>query len=100
MDMSGLRSQCEAFSREIKAWKTAATRWRTLAKRLMDSERIRFRGRLGEDVWERDLIIAPTQKWRRMVLENSSLESWSTCNHGPLTFALSPPGSFLDAEFG
>ena len=100
MDISGLRSQCEAYFLEIGAWKVAATRWRTLAKRLMGSDRIRFRGVVGEDVWERDLIIAPAQKWRRMVLDDEKLSSWSTYQHGPLSFALSPPGGLIDAEFG
>jgi hypothetical protein len=91
MDMAGLRSQCEVYFREIGAWKVAATRWRTLAKRLMNPDRVRFRGLASGKVWERDMIVAPTQKWRRMLLEDEKLSSWSTYQHGPLILALSPP---------
>lgn len=88
MEISQLVSEVH---KEIGAWQIAARRWRVLAKRLMASERIRFRGIVGGAVWERDVIVAPTQKWRRMVSRDSELATWSVAQHGPLTLALSPP---------
>lgn len=87
--------QCQTLAKEISAWKIAAQRWRSLAKRLMESERIRFRGIVGDQVWERDLIVAPTKKWERMLQTDVGLRVWSTCPFGPLTLALSPPPVIL-----
>lgn len=89
--MEGIIDRCEVLVREIIAWKLAAGRWRRFARRLMQSERIRFRGIVGESVWERDMILAPTQKWKRMLLDDELLGAWSTFQHGPLMIALSPP---------
>lgn len=94
--MDTLDGRCVTLTKEISAWKLAASRWRALCKRMMEPARFRFRGISDGDVWERDFVIAPTQRWRRMLQEDVSLSDWSTASYGPLTLALSPPpGVFL-----
>ena len=85
---------------KLNALRSVATRWRAFAKRMLSVERIRFRGVVGDGVWERDLIVAPRQKWGRMVAENPPLATWSTADFGPLVLALSPPAVTSElAEF-
>lgn len=84
---------------ELRAWKTTANRWRSAAKRLLRCERIRFRGMVSNEVWERDLIIAPTLRWEKLVGQNPEYRLYSTATCGPLTLALSPP-AVVDTSFG
>ena len=66
-------------------------KWRGVARRMLRCERIRFRGIVGDQVWERDLIVAPRREWARMVAGDPDLACWSTARFGPLMLALSPP---------
>lgn len=62
-----------------------------VARSLMKPRRFRFRGMVGEDVWERDFLVAPMRRWEGMVRRDKKLSTWSTAKVGPLVFALSPP---------
>lgn len=69
----------------------AVKKWRKLASGMLRVEHIRFRGKIDDQVWERDLIVAPRRKWEFLKRERPDLACWSTARLGPLVLALSPP---------
>lgn len=91
MEAASGSGQSTTMLNELSAWKFAAARWKTFARRMLKTEHIRFRGLVGGEVWERDLIVTPTFSWPEMIAAKPAYSKWSTANFGPLTFALSPP---------
>jgi len=89
--MDSESGQSTTIRNELSAWKFATARWKTFARRMLRTEHIRFRGIVGGEVWERDLIVTPTFAWPEMIAAKPAYSKWSTAHFGPLTLALSPP---------